>query len=1017
MSAGIDQSNNGESAQLPIAERRPLTIVFCDIVNSTQLADRLAPEDLQSILDVFHDVCTEQFERFGGYIADRPGDGVLVYFGYPAALEDDAERALKCSLSLMRAIADAKTRPGITISIRIGIATGRIVMANMRRHQDRRPVAVGRYVHLANRVQSLAAAGEICLDDNTRRQVANAFDFEDRGWRTLRGFSEKQRIWSLLAADKITTRFEAQRGFRLLPMVGRSQEMAMLHAMFKEVSEGRGQSVAVIGDAGFGKSRLVHEFQESVRDQDPFTFHYQCSPHYTSTALYPLTSHFERGAGITAFDDVATRRRKLRQLLRPTDKERSELFPLLCERLGILKEGQLAELEKIPARQRLDDLTRAMAERTLSLAQSRTVLILCEDAHWLDPTSIAAVGDLMHKIDRSRIMMLITQRAPLAPSWEANEKLARVQLSPLSDDELHTMIQAAADGKTIPKQIVDRIIAQTEGVPLFVEEVTRMVLQSPNLRLEADRFVITGALPELSMPDNLEKTLLARLDRAGEAKGTAQLAAVLGRDFPEELLFSLTELDTPLTQGHIDQLMDVGVLVDMADKTGRRYGFRHALLQEAAYSSLTRDRRKDLHARVALVLEENWSTLIDRRPELLAHHLSCAENHPLAVTYWQRAARQARRVWANEEAISWLTRGLRELESIDQDTQTRRLRLDMHLELGDALRDARGTSAPETKAAYVAARALCTNAGELLPLCRALYGQFVTNFNNADLAAAGPIAEELLQVGGEAQHTETLVCGHQAMGMYSFVTGRFALARHHLEHALFDYQKTDGNSIDTQYPGNTQSYLSWTLYVLGEEFTAVQMSERSLKEAHANGPYRYALTLANACYLHQFRGDVDRVLKMTDELFAIATEHGLRAWADIAEFFRCWAVHQQQPDRHTIGDLVDKLGQWPDQEIETPYFKTLVAEAYVRLGDLEQANENLNNALALVQASGETWYKGEMLRLKWLINGRMTSWSSTETAALRQSALELVDAQQAIAWRQRIDAVIQPSPRSVKRTH
>lgn len=1018
-----DESTNG--ATLPAAERRPLTLLFCDIVDSTRLADRLAPEDLQSILDVFQDVCSAELDQYGGYVADRPGDGVLAYFGFPRALEDDAERSLHCSMAIMQSMLHARNKPGIPISIRIGIASGRVIMANMRREQHgRRPVAVGRYVHLASRMQSLAKAGEICVDDNTRRLVANAVQFEDRGEHTLRGFSKPERVWQPYQDSLQTMRFVPQKGISLSPLVGRERELSTLLTAFEDINAGHGRTLVALGDAGVGKSRLLHEFEQQIEARDKFVFRYQCSAHFSNTAFYPVVNFFERSAGIAAFDSLQDRRAKMQEYISIGVPEDRRLYSLLCHRLGLysqnedsqsdgdVKDGTKTnnglvsfddEILQWTARRRLEELTRAMVDRTLALAEIKPVVIILEDTHWIDPTSLAAMSELMHRTDHTRVMLLVTQRAPISTIWLQGDKAQIIELAQLKANELETLIQAAAGGRHIPRQVVSQILKSTDGVPLFVEEITREVLQSPNLHAEGDRYVLRGALPELVVPDNLEKSLIARLDRAGDAKQTAQVAAVLGRDFSEELLMDVTdEAARPDVERHVDKLVDVGILVNLTDRAGHYFGFRHALLQDAAYASIPRERKEELHRNVARVLESRWPQLVDRRPELLAAHLSAADNAAAAVLWWQRAAQQARRNYANEEAISWLTRGISELDRIDTDDDTQHLELDMQLELGDTLRLARGTSAPETREAYVAARAVCDTMGEVLPLSRALYGEFVTSFNNAALSTAGQVSLELLTLGRDTDHLESTVCGHQAVGMHAFVTGDFLAAKTHLEEALAHADEGGLNAIDNQYPGNSQSYLCWTLYILGEDDLAVDVLERSLQAARAHSPFRYALVLGNACYFYQFNQDAQKVLATTEELMAVSEEHGLGAWGDVARFFNSWAVFQIDSTPALLEQFSKVISLWSEEEIEIPYFKSLIAEACLRLKDYDSARKIIDEAIKLAHTTNESWYLPEIYRLQWYLSGTANGWDNAETHQFFDQAIAIGRRQDAKAWLRRL---------------
>src|SRR6516164_1453805 len=643
------------------AERRQLTVMFCDLVGSTALSTRHDPEDLRELIGDYHRAVAETVGRFDGFVAKYMGDGVLIYFGYPQAHEDDAERSVRAGLAVIEAVGRLPARQHL--NVRLGIATGLAVVGDLiGEGAARERGVVGETPTLAARLQGLAAPNTLVIAEATRRQVGGLFDLADLGAQALAGFSDPQPAWRVIGESGMLSRFEALRSGET-PLVGRDEEVELLVRRWEQAKTGEGRVVLISGEPGIGKSRLTAALFEHIGTEPNTRLRYFCSPHHQDSALYPFIAQLERAAGFTRDDTVETKLGKLRALLAPGSRNDDDIT-LSNELLSL--PNTVADLNLSPQRKR-EKLFEALLNQLEAEAQRRPLLMVFEDAHWIDPTSRDLLDFTVDRVRHLPVLLAITFRPEFQPPWSGRAHVTSLALNRLGERDGEALVQTLAGNAALTPEIVAEIVERTDGVPLFVEELTKAVLESATQSDRVAAVLATISAAALSVPATLHASLMARLDRLGPMpKEIAQIGAVLGREFAYELIEPVAQRPERELQAALDQLGDAGLLFCRGIAPHASYLFKHALVQDAAYSTLLRRRRQELHTRVAAVLEGHFADLVDRQPELLAHHLTSAGDTERAVDQWLKAGRHAAARFTYREAIAHFQRGLGLLQSLEE---------------------------------------------------------------------------------------------------------------------------------------------------------------------------------------------------------------------------------------------------------------------------------------------------------------------------------------------------------------
>jgi class 3 adenylate cyclase len=692
-----------EPATAPTGERRQLTVMFCDMVDSTALGARLDPEDLRDVVATYHRCVTEHVNRFGGFVARYMGDGVLVYFGYPTASEDDTERAVRAGLAIAEAVSrlDTIAGPPATLQARIGIATGLVIVGHLiGSGPSLEQAVVGDAPNLAARLQTRAESGTVIIADATRRLTGGLFDYRDIGTRQMKGYAQPVRVWIVLGESSIDSRFVALRSGADAPLFGRDAELALLQLRWDEARHGRGRVVLLSGEEGIGKSRLAAALEDRLRSEPHATRRYLCSPQYQDSALHPIVAQTARAAGFERDDDAATKLQKLRAML-PSEATAEELA-LLADLLSLPPPADSRLLELTPQR-RKERVFEAILRQIEAQARKTPLLALFEDLHWADPTSLELLGRLIERIDRMRLLLVITSRPDNPPDWIDRPEVSVQMLGRLDRRQAMSLIDGVTGGSHLPEAVREQIIAHADGVPLFVEELTRTVLESGTIRHDGGQQVVE-LRPHIVVPSSLHASLMARLDRLASVKEVAQMGSVIGREFSFELFQSVFAVPGDQLNGSLQALVAADLIIGRGRPPNAVYSFRHALVQDAAYSSLLRDRRRALHLQVAEGLERDERGLATTEPELLAYHFAEAGVADKAVDYHLAAAERAMARCALAEMVTHLRRGLGLLGSLFATRETRRRELSLQVALGRGLIDEVGSASEVGHAAFVRAR-------------------------------------------------------------------------------------------------------------------------------------------------------------------------------------------------------------------------------------------------------------------------------------------------------------------------
>ncbi|NQV57389.1 MAG: AAA family ATPase, partial [Rhodospirillales bacterium] len=636
------------------AERRQLTVMFCDLADSTQLSEQLDPEDLKNVLSVYQGLCIREIETYGGYVARFMGDGILVYFGYPTAHEDDPERSVRAALNIVTAVADAEPRPGLRLRVRIGIATGRVVAGDIiGEGASEEHTVLGVTPNLAARLQSLAPPNGVVISAATKRLSGRFFEYEDLGVHDLKGITEPQPAWQVIRTTSTASRFEVLSAHQLTPMVGRSEETALLRNRWAQSARNEGQVVVLSGEAGVGKSRIIDSFRSDLGDEVYGFIYLACSPFHSNSSLYPVIACLERVLGYLSEDSVKIRAQKLDDFVVDLGLPQGEITPHLAPLLFASEDTRNAPPAASPE-ERKHRVFEALLILLLAQAARRPLMMIAEDIHWVDPTTEEFLGLLVDRIRPLRLLLLMASRPEYVMPWAGQPHVTTLTLNRLGRSDSAEMVAKVTGGKSLPAEVMEQIISKTDGVPLFVEELTKTIIES-GILIEGDsEYTLTGPLPALAIPESLQDSLMARLDRLSPVKEVAQTAAVIGRMFDEDLLAKISNISLQDLRASLSQLVAAELIFQRSLPPSAKYEFKHAMVQDVAYESLLKSTRHKIHKNVAEALETEFPDLAANEPEILGHHFTEAGLPNRAIPYWRNAAARALNTWASAEAVNYL---------------------------------------------------------------------------------------------------------------------------------------------------------------------------------------------------------------------------------------------------------------------------------------------------------------------------------------------------------------------------
>jgi class 3 adenylate cyclase/tetratricopeptide (TPR) repeat protein len=952
-------------------ERRQLTIMFCDLVGSTALSQRLDPEELREIIQAYRDAATTVITSYDGVVARLLGDGILSYFGYPSAHEDDAERAVRAGLETIAAVRAVDTREGL--EVRIGIATGLVVVGDLiGKGASSRQEVIGKTPNLAARMQSLADPDSVVIASSTRRLLGNLFRLREMGAREVKGFSEPIEVWVVEGPTLIQSRFEAVRSSRLVGFVGREQEMDRIAECKQRAWRGHGQVVLISGEPGIGKSRLAaHFFSEQIASEPHIRVRYQCSPHHRASALHPIIAQLQRAARLSAGDSAEERLQKLETLLRLSHEQEQTAFPLFANLLSIPTNGRCPPLQWTPQQLRRNTLA-TLIEGLRRLCAVNPVFCICEDVHWADATSLELLDLAIEQADRLRLLFVITFRGEFSPTWTGLPNVTTLALGRLQEADVARMIEEVIGSRSVPFELVTQIAARTDGVPLFVEELTRTVLEMGILHKEDDgRYRIDGSLPRLSIPSTLQDSLMARLDRLGPAKEIAQISAVIGREFSHMLLRAIVDKDHTEINVRLAQLERAELIFRSKPPPEAVYAFKHALVQDIAYESLLKSRRRRLHERIAETLRDRFPESAAVAPEIAAHHFTQAGLVEEAVEWWGKAGDRALRSSAYHEAIAHLTKAIGLAEALSEGAVAQGRRLRLQIAYGNALISTRGYGAPETSVAFARARELASGLKDAPERFAAHYGLWVGSLVRSELGSMQELAQAFLRDAGNRPDSPEAGIAHRVSGMTRWFEGDFLEAKRHLEKAIAIYRYERDRNLTFLYGHDygiaAAIYLALVLWPLGEVVRAEQLAQEAIRRAADGG---HVATMAYAHFhktvLEAVRGCPEQAKPHVDAVIELSREHGLLLYARAGKFWRGWIRwHSGERDaglREMEESIALPLVGKMVTGLYVPLTWTLLAEAKAGEGQFDDALAILDEQLVEVDRTGQQWLTAEIHR-------------------------------------------------------
>jgi class 3 adenylate cyclase/tetratricopeptide (TPR) repeat protein len=773
----------------PGAERRQLTVMFVDLAGSTALSTQLDPEEMGEVIRAYQNAVAREITRVDGHVAKFMGDGVLAYFGWPRAHEDEAERAVRAGLAIAAAVAKLATPAKEPLGARVGIATGLVVVGDLvGEGAAQEEAVVGETPNLAARLQSLAEVGSVVVADPTRRLLGELFELVDLGTHDLKGFAHTVKAWQVVRESRAESRFEALHGMRLVPIVAREQELALLLERWRQAKDGKGQVVLLSGAPGIGKSRIAIALRERLRREKFLSLRYHGSPYHTHSALFPVVDQLRWAARFGREDAPEVKLAKLEALLASAVPDPQTAIPLIAEHLAI-PTGDRYPPPALAPQEKKARTFEALLAQLKGLAAKQPVLIAAEDAHWFDPTSLELFDCIVDCIQRLPLLLVVTFRPEFAPRWTDRPHVTLLTLDRLEQNESAMLIDQLSGRRPLPAEVKGHILAKTEGVPLFVEELTKTVLELGLLRETDERYELTGPLPPLAIPSTLQDSLLARLDRLSPVKEIAQIGAVIGREFSYELLAATAQMDEPKLGVTLEGLVDSELASCRGTPPDAVYTFKHALVRDAAYESLLKSRRQQLHGRIATVLRERFPDRAEAEPEVLAHHATEGGLLDDAASYWHKAGLRANYRSADPEAIAHLSKGLDVLAQLPESSARRGREVDLLLALGVSLAATKGRGSVEAMATYARAQELCDRlGGEPARLFPALRGLWTAYRSRGQIHKAREFADRLLAIAKGSGDPSLLLEAYHAQWTTQYSLGNWQSVCKHTAQGLALYR-------------------------------------------------------------------------------------------------------------------------------------------------------------------------------------------------------------------------------------
>jgi class 3 adenylate cyclase/predicted ATPase len=991
-------------ASASAGERRQLTVMFCDLVGSTALSEKLDPEELRGLLHAYRNLCGDVIARYDGFVAGYVGDGILTYFGWPTAHEEDAERAVRAALEIVQTVKQASSTEDL--AVRIGIATGPVVVGESAGVGDQAKLAVGSTPNLAARLQGLASADQIVIAASTRRLAGNAFELSDLGEHDLKGIPEPVHAWRVESALATESRFDASHGVgALTPLVGRDEELDLLLRRWSQTRDGEGQVVLLSGEPGIGKSRILSALRERLDVNGVQALRFQCSPYYVNSAFWPIIDNFERTLKFTRDETADSKLDKLEALMVTHYDRPLTDVQFVAAILSVPFEGRYGALAMTPQKHK-DETLRTLVDFIEAAARQQPSVMLFEDAHWADPTTLEVLDLLIDRVKSVPLLVMLTNRPEFQSRWSEQGHVGALNLSKLTRTQSAAMVSTLAGGKALPAALREMILTRTDGVPLFVEELTKSILESGELREVGDHYDYGGPARAVTIPATLRDSLMARLDRFMPVKQIAQIGAAIGREFNYELIAAVA----PIPQAQLDdalvQLSESGLAFRRGTPPDAIYTFKHALVQDAAYDSLLKSRRQELHAKIARVIEQRFPKIKTTEPEVLAHHLTAAGLSEAAIPLWQAAGDLAVKRMAPAEAISHLNRGLELASTLPRSSQRDASELGLRFPLAIAWWALKGWPAQEVWTSLHPALALAKSLERADALTPIYWGLFANVLEQGRVAESLQWVEEMLGVAEATGDADLLIAGHMSACLSYNWLGEFTNA---VEHAnkildLYDAEKHFHLADILDHDPRTVAGISASIgtWVLGYPDRAKRLSDE--KDAHARRRgHAFDLGFALTLGPHKFdrRFTFADLRNRAEECERLGRENSLPVlWTLLAPISWGQAFIREGKVAEGIARLKAGIAasNASGGKVRGPTWQAFLAEAMAVTGDLDSAVDLIDEQIDQIERPGweERIYYAETLRLK----GWMLSLKGDLEAAEQNflASLDWARRQQAKSW-------------------
>ena len=952
-------------------ERRQLTVMFCDLAGSTELSARLDQEDLRGVIGAYRSACAQVISTYDGFIAQFLGDGLLVYFGFPHAHENDAERAVRAGLDIVAAIPRLETAAHEPLKARVGIATGIVVVGDLiAEGASEGQAVVGDTPNLAARLQAIAEPGTVVLSASTRRLAAGHFDYRDLGPVALKGLASPIAAWQALGPSVIESRFEAEHGISLPPLLGRHEEIDLLSRRWRQAEQGEGCVVQLTGEPGIGKSHIALTFQEHLQTEPHTRLRYFCSSHHTNSALFPFASQLERAAGFARGDSAAEKLAKLEAVLAPSPSQVAVLANFLS-----LPPNDQTRLPDVSPQKRKETTLLALLAVLRDLAALRPVLVVFEDLHWIDPTSLELLALTIQRLPQLRVLLLITARPEFTPPWPNHAHVTTIALTRLSRRHGTALVERVTTGKRLPEPVMEKILAHTDGVPLFIEELTKTVLESGLLQEQDGRYVLDRPLPSFAIPTTLYASLMARLDRLAAVKEVAQIGAALGREFFYELLSVVARLPREKLDEALDQLVRSELLFCRGEGLGKVYTFKHVLVRDAAYAGLLKSRRTELHAAIAGAFEQRFQDIVEAEPETLAHHLTEAGLIGEAVEYWLRAGKKAAARSGNIEAIAHLQRGIEAASHLPEDTDRDHLELSLRFALAPCLIATQGPASGAAMATFTRAHELCKRLGDLPEYLQVMFWLVTASVVRGELPQAQEAIVTLLALAKARDDQPALLNAMRGRAMILLFMGQVVDAHAEIERATEQFsESSDAVRLAARAAGQDAgaaalALMSWTLWLLGDVDQALARVADALERAEAvDHPHTQAYVCYYASVLYALLGEFAIALQHAERCVALSEEHGFGQWRSLARAIRGISMTMLGSSSDALS-LDEVRGAFNDYrragyELGITALDVLWCPALLLQGQPDAALEVIEQGLSTAAHNSERIFEAELYRLK-----------------------------------------------------